>query len=130
MAWLALLAMLIAGPTSTGDRIAASSAAAQALQGPLDGTWRLADAKGRGLYLFQIVDPVTPHASLQGAWRVPDGARSGFVDEVHRGRGSLTLRFRDRDAFVNIDLHLRRFGEWTGVVRRGAVRFAVTMRRS
>jgi hypothetical protein len=130
MVWLALLVMLIAGPTSTGDRIAASGAAAQALQGPLDGTWRLADAEGRGLYVFAIVDPVTPHASLQGAWRAPDGARSGFVDEVHRRRGLLTLRFRDQGAFVNIDLHVRRSGEWSGVVRRGGVRLAVTMRRS
>jgi hypothetical protein len=129
-AWPVLLALLAAPPAPTGERIAAAAAAAQALQGPLDGTWLLSAAGGRTLYLFQIVDPVTGGAGLQGAWRDLEGARSGFIDEVHCGGGRLALRFGDQGGAIDVSLRPKRGGEWSGWLRRGDQRVAVTLRRN
>ncbi len=62
------LLVLAAPAPDVGARIHASDQAAQALQGPLDGAWTLTEAGGRGLYAFQLVDPVGG-GPLQGAWR-------------------------------------------------------------
>ena len=68
-----IAALLLAATTPAdpvGARIAASSQAAQALQGPLDGTWVLRDGAGRAVLILQIVDPAGGGA-LSAAWRAP-----------------------------------------------------------
>ena len=74
-AGLALAAVLPAGPPGelAGDatfeaRISQSVAAAQRLQGSVDGQWLLFDAKGVRLYRPRLVDPPGGHDPLQGAW--------------------------------------------------------------
>jgi len=105
-----------------GGRIAASAAAAQSLQGPLDGTWTLADGRGRTLFVFQIADPPTGGVALQCAWRDPSGGL-GFATCVRRGR-RLTLRFGARE----VDLEHRE--AWRGVLREAGRTRAVALRRS
>jgi hypothetical protein len=123
------LLLLAFAPVSPDARIAASAAAAEALQGPLDGAWALTDAGGRTLYVLQIVDPVGGRARLQAAWRRPDGARTGFVEAADRAAGRLTLRFTDQGAAVKLVLRRRDRARWSGELRRGHERRAVTMLR-
>lgn len=110
---IAALLLLAAAPSSRGDRIAASAAAAQALQGPLDGTWTLADAHGRALYVIQIVDPVSGGADLQAAWRSPGPAGALGEATARRTGDRLSLRLGDRGPQVA----LRRVSRdlWRGV---------------
>ena len=76
-----------------GARIADSARAAQALQGRWDGAWVLRDVRGRALLMLQIVDPVGGGAPA-AAWREPgDGGAAGYVDEIARTAGGLTLVF-------------------------------------
>ena len=73
-------------PTNLGVRIYQSAAAAQVLQGPLDGTWNLGDRHGMILFRLRIVD--TGGRRLQAAWSGIGGMRKlGPVDaiEVHTG---------------------------------------------
>ena len=117
---------LIASPAlaqdEVGNQIAASAAAAQALQGPLDGTWTLADQRGRPILTLQIGDPPTGE-SLACAWRDPSGAR-GYADCARRA-GKLEIRLGDGL------LRLGRDGphDWRGVMVRGGRSQAVTLRR-
>ncbi|HXV00358.1 MAG TPA: hypothetical protein VG166_07660 [Caulobacteraceae bacterium] len=113
---------------SPGGRISTSAAAAQALQGPLDGTWVLTSARGRILYVFQVVDPVGGEERLQAAWREAAAGRAGLVDDARRRADRLTLRFTDRAAPVSVALRRRRV-EWSGELRRGSQRRAVTLHR-
>ncbi len=72
-------------------RMKASAAAAQALQGPWDGTWVLSDAHGRRLLVFQITDPADG-GPLTGAWREAGGAgRTGWIDAMERRGDGLDL---------------------------------------
>lgn len=89
------------GPPNARDigyesRMRSSFAAAQGLQGPLDGTWTLVGDDGRELYGFELVD--RSGRELEGAWRDPTrvGAfnGSGFLDGIVRDGGRLTLSFR------------------------------------
>ena len=91
-----IAALLLAATTPAdpvGARIAASSRAAQALQGPLDGTWVLRDGAGRAVLILQIVDPAGGGA-LSAAWRAPgEGGATGYVDAIARRPGGLTFAF-------------------------------------
>ncbi len=74
-------------------RMKASAAAAQALQGPWDGTWVLTDARGRRLLVFQITDPADG-GPLAGAWReAAGGRRTGWIDAIARRGSGLDLSF-------------------------------------
>ncbi|HWA63652.1 MAG TPA: hypothetical protein VG939_19905, partial [Caulobacteraceae bacterium] len=95
-----------APPPTAGDeaayeaRIRASVAAAQGLQGPMDGRWTLVGADGKPLYVFQFVDPPGGYGTLQGAWQNPRRTRGaddlGVVDRVERSGPGLTLIFVSR----------------------------------
>jgi hypothetical protein len=121
-----LVALLAAAPASSNvdARIAASAAAAQALQGPLDGTWVLADHKGRALYVLQIVDP--PSGALQAAWRDPAGAL-GVASRVRRSGDHLEMTF---DASRILSLRRDSGGAWRGRLDRAGRPLAVTLRRA
>ncbi|HEY7852446.1 MAG TPA: hypothetical protein VIB82_05680 [Caulobacteraceae bacterium] len=127
MAPLLAVVLLLAAAPNTDARIAASAAAAQALQGPLDGTWTLAEARGRALYVFQIVDPVSGGANLQAAWRAPgqDGALGQAT--ARRVGDRLSLQLGARGPLVS----LRRLSNdlWRGALRQDGRSRHVLLRR-
>jgi hypothetical protein len=134
--------------TMTEDERAAAVrsayAAAQARRGVLDWRWRLADARGRELYVFQFSDPgdiPDPRSSspfvpvIEGAWRDPrrDGTHqgSGFLDSVRRDGADLVVRFIDHDPDHPqvVTLHPGAEGAWSGAIEGEAPSKAVVMRR-
>lgn len=118
-------------PTLSGEaydnRIRASMAAAQGYQGPLDGGWTLRAADGE-LFALQLVDRGGGRA-VEGAWRdlkhpgAPDG--SGFIDEVQRAGGDVTLRFGTKVAV----LHAAEAGRFAGDLAEGERHQPVTLIR-
>jgi hypothetical protein len=120
-----LMALAQAGG-DVGARIAGSAAAAQSLQGPLDGTWTLTDARGRTLFLFQLVDPASGDGALQVAWR--RGETLGVAQAVRRG-DRLSLTLRDHGEFVRVVLHPYAASRWRGALVRGGRRLAVSLTR-
>ena len=124
--------------------IMAAYQAAEAMQGPLDGLWRLQDGQGRTLFIFSLADaggPPAPlaaapdHPGTEGAWRDPgrvgpaDG--SGFLDIVRRDGGRLTIRFvAGPDGRPQIlTLTAAGDGRWTGQLNDGGARRSVVMSR-
>ncbi len=90
-----LAALALAGQPDgeLGARIAQSAAAAQALQGPLDGNWVLADRKGRERFVLQIVDRAGGGGPLQAAWReAADTGEMGPVAMLQRSRSVRAVR--------------------------------------
>ena len=122
-----MIAFLLAtAPVSPDARIAASAAEAQALQGPLDGTWILADASGRPLYIFQIVDPAGG-GDLQAAWRVPGPVGEVGEATARRAGGRLGLTLGYRGPLVSLS---RVSGDlWRGSLRQGGRSRRVLLRR-
>jgi hypothetical protein len=118
-----LLAAGARAQDAVGQRIAASAAAAQSLQGPLDGSWTLADTRGRTLFAFQIGDTPTRGAGLACAWRDPQGAL-GFAGCTRQGR-RLTLRFGAR----KVDVERRTATLWRGMLRGPEGTRTVALRR-
>lgn len=121
---------------SLGERIGAASAAAEALQGELDGSWRLVDAEGRTLYLFEFTDAAGGQASLSGAWRNPlrppgveDG---GLFTSLQRGPDSLQIAVPSADHSGACKITLQRSGpgEWRGWLRREGAAQRVRLLRS
>jgi len=78
-------------------RIRASVAAAQGLQGPLDGGWTVRDPEGVALYTLQLVDPASGNGPVEGAWRDvrrPGSVGStGLIDTVERSGEAVVVRF-------------------------------------
>jgi hypothetical protein len=78
-------------------RIKASVAAAQGLQGPLDGGWTVRDPEGLALYTLQLVDPASGNGPVEGAWRDvrrPGSVGStGLIDAVERSGEAVVVRF-------------------------------------
>ena len=113
---LALAALIVcltgaaAGQDAVGTRIAQSAAAAERLQGPLDGTWKLLDARGRTLFVFQIGDPPSG-GRLSCAWRTPDG--SPRLAECRRTGARLNIAF-DASGKRRLVLHPARGEVWSG----------------
>jgi hypothetical protein len=124
--------------------IQAAYQAAEALQGPLDGLWRVTDTSGHTLFIFDLSDaggPPAPlaaspdHPEVEGAWRDPDRPRapdaSGFIDSV-RGDGRwVQIRFvagPDRRGEV-VTLKAAANGRWTGELADAVTRHAVIMTR-
>ncbi|MDQ2859433.1 MAG: hypothetical protein M3T55_01635 [Pseudomonadota bacterium] len=134
----ALAVLLIAPPrpdaADVGPRVAAAQAAAQKLQGPLDGSWLLRDAAGRPLYRFEIVDPAGGRGPLTGAWGDARGRRevnAGFIELLSRRAQGLRIRFRaGEEPVISLRLIERSPGAWTGRLNEGGVERAVAMRRN
>lgn len=118
--------------------------AAEAMQGPLDGIWRLTDAGGRTLFIFDLSDPGGPpaplaaspdHPGVEGAWRDPGrpgkADASGFLGAIRRDGGRLSMRFVEGpdQAEATVDLALGRDGVWRGALTGDGPRRAVTMIR-
>jgi hypothetical protein len=116
------------------SRVRGSIAAAQELQGPLDGAWSLTDAAGTKLYAFQMVDPGGGYG-LEGAWRdLRRGAGIGdvgVIDSVQRSGAALTLRFVPREgaAPVSVQLNQTNAGQWTGALSEASGSADVTLVR-
>jgi hypothetical protein len=119
-----LMALAAEPGGDVGARIASSAVAAQGLQGPLDGTWALADGKGHTLFLFQLVDPASGEGALQAAWR--RGETLGVAQTMRRG-DRLLLTLQDQGETVRAVLHRLATSRWRGVLVRGGQRLAVNL---
>jgi hypothetical protein len=129
------------GPMSETDlafesRIRQSVAAAQGLQGPLDGQWTLYDAGGRVLYVFLFVDPAGGRGPLEGAWRDPRRPRGsddlGVVDNLQHAGLTLSLNFVPHPgaAGAAIQLQGQADGRWDGQMTEGGAAQKVSLRRN
>jgi hypothetical protein len=119
--------LLAAAPVSPDVRIAASAAAAQALQGPLDGTWAAQFWSHRNIrtgYTFQIVDTVTRRRALQAAWCSSDGKRCGYVEKIRHSSTALHMKFHDQGIAVDVDLQPSGPRTWRGEIERGDEKFS------
>jgi hypothetical protein len=112
-----------------GERIGQSAAAAEALQGALDGRWWLIDAAGRPLYQLQITDPAEPADALSAAWRDPASSRTGAVSAIHRSGRALRIVFASPgEPDIQVRLALEN-GVWRGAMVQGARRAPVRLTR-
>lgn len=113
------------------QRLRASSASAQGLQGPLDGAWTLR-ASGNELYSLLLVDN---GSALEGAWRDPRrrGAvdSSGFLNDIQRAGSGVTLNFYSAPGagLTTVTLTPTPDGSWTGEIEENGRRRNVTLRR-
>jgi hypothetical protein len=141
MIGLAVALGLAAGPAVAGrpalqatdlaTRMRDSAAAAQALQGPLDGTWTLWDAHRRPLFVFQITDPVGGAGPLEGAWRQAGAsAPAGLIDVMARRADHLVIRFVSAGESTRLCLHRRSDGSWSGEANENGHVLPVALRRS
>lgn len=115
------------------QRLRASYASAQGLQGPLDGTWILS-VDGDDLYTMELVDRSS--GVLEGVWRdlrrTGSISGSGFVEDIQRYGGQLAFRFQPdtRDAPAAVTLAAGPDGRWTGELMRGGKRKPIILRRN
>jgi hypothetical protein len=118
------------------NRIRESAAAAEALQGPLDGAWTLLSAAGTPIYAFQLVDKPGGGAAVEGVWR--DLRRPstpgdiGLIDQIVRGPATLTITLdaTPGQSAVVISLRPAPAGAWSGELKQGASTTAVKLRRN
>lgn len=112
-------------------RVKGSIAAAQNLQGPLDGGWRIVGQDGGQLYALQLVDKAGGYGELEGAWR--DVRRSGavgstgLIEDLRREGSDVVVRFSPRGGQSSV-LTLRPAGyaRWAGeLVEDGQARAVV-----
>ena len=114
-------------------RIRGASAAAQTLQGPLDGRWSLAGQDGVPLYAILFVD--NGRGDLEGAWRdVTRGAgltATGVIDTLSRDGAALNATFQPRtgQSTGSLNLSQRPDGSWTGDLDQGGTRRGVRLLR-
>ncbi|MDP3176002.1 MAG: hypothetical protein Q8M88_16360 [Phenylobacterium sp.] len=116
------------------QRLRASFASAQGMQGPLDGAWTLAAQPGGDLYSMELVD--RNGRPLEGAWRdlkrIGAIGGSGFLEDIQRNGSLLTLRFRPHtgaEAAV-ATLSPGVDGRWSGELLDAAGPRRVTLRRN
>lgn len=115
------------------DRLRSSFAAAQGMQGPLDGAWTLRTRGGQQLYSLQLVDKGL--SQLEGAWRDPrrKGATeaSGFLADIYRSGSQLTASFYPRPGagIATLTLSAGPSGQWTGELTEDGDRTSVTLKR-
>jgi len=118
------------------DRIRDAAAAAESLQGPLDGGWTLVAASGQALYAFQFVDKPGGQDPPEGVWRDlrrPAGPGDiGPIDSLARGPGVLTLSFAAKPGqpAVAVELKSSEGGGWSGRLHEAGVAINVMMRRN
>ena len=112
-------------------RVKGSVAAAQSLQGPLDGGWKITGADGGQIYALQIVDKAGGYGELEGAWRDvrrPGSVGStGLVEDLRRGdSGDIVVRFSPRGGQSSV-LTLRPAGyeRWAGELAENGATVAV-----
>ncbi len=118
------------------QRIRGASAAAQVLQGPMDGAWSLQGPEGDALYSFLFVDPNRPAATLEGAWR--DHRRgegmsaTGVIANLQRTANLLQASFYPKGGAETATLSLiqNADGGWTGQLVQGGVTTPVRMIRN
>ncbi|HTX47863.1 MAG TPA: hypothetical protein VME40_00610 [Caulobacteraceae bacterium] len=131
---------VVAGETVTDnaidDRIRDAAAAAEALQGPLDGSWTLVAASGKALYAFQFVDKPGGQDPPEGVWRdlrrPPGPGDIGLIGSMARGPGSLSLGFAAKPGArpVAIELKSGGSGGWSGQLHEDGVTINVMLRRN
>jgi hypothetical protein len=111
-------------------RVKGSIAAAQSLQGPLDGAWRVTGADGTQLYALQLVDKAGGLGELEGAWRDvrrPGSVGStGLIEELRREGDDIIVRFSPKVGQSSV-LTLRSSGyeRWTGQLAENGGAIAV-----
>ncbi|UAL10600.1 hypothetical protein [Caulobacter segnis] len=111
-------------------RVKGSVAAAQNLQGPLDGGWRITGADGVQLYALQIVDKAGGQGELEGAWRdlrrTGSVGSTGLVEELRRDGDDIVIRFSPKVGESSV-LTLRSAGDerWTGELAENGASVAV-----
>jgi len=118
------------------ERIRSSAAAAEALQGPLDGPWTLISAAGAPIYAFQLVDRPGGQGMVEGVWRdlrrpsMPGDI--GLIDQISRSPTALTITLNASpgQSVVMISLHPDPAGMWSGELREGASTTQVKLRRN
>jgi hypothetical protein len=117
-------------------RIRSSAAAAQALQGPLDGAWTLVSAAGTPVLAFELVDKPGGQGAVEGVWRDlrrPSGPGDiGLIDQIARSPTALTITLNASpgQSVVMISLHPDPGGMWSGELREGADVTQVKLRRN
>ncbi|WP_158278103.1 hypothetical protein [Caulobacter endophyticus] len=118
-------------------RVKGSIAAAQGLQGPLDGGWVLRGADGAALYSLQIADPAGGYGPVEGAWRDlrRTGAvgSTGLIDSIERTYdGGAAVRFMTRPgAGSTLALSAGPDGAWSGrLTEDGAAPTPVSVERT
>ncbi|MDB5455168.1 MAG: hypothetical protein JWP92_753 [Caulobacter sp.] len=115
-------------------RIKSSIAAAQGLQGPLDGGWSVIGPDGAPLLALQIVDRGAGDGVLEGAWRdvrKPGAVGStGLIDSLDHADDTVVAIFSPPGA-QNAQLTLRPLGgaRWAGTLVEGGSSLAVTAER-
>ncbi len=115
-------------------RVKGSIIAAQGLQGPLDGGWKIVGPDNAVLYVLQIVDAAGGSKPLEGAWRNMQKTGSvgstGLIDSLQRSDQDLVVRFSPR-ADQALVLTLRQIDEarWSGELKDGAATLAVVAER-
>jgi hypothetical protein len=114
-----------------GTRMRDSAAAAQVLQGPLDGSWTLSDEHGRALYMLQITDPVGGAGPLEGAWRTGGKTTAeGLIETIRRRSDFLTIQFLADGGVVRVHLRRRANGTWSGEANDKGRPLQVALRRT
>ncbi|PLR18664.1 hypothetical protein SGCZBJ_23720 [Caulobacter zeae] len=118
-------------------RVKGSIAAAQGLQGPLDGGWILRDADGVALYSLQIADPAGGYGPVEGAWRDlrrPGAVGStGLIDSIERTYyGGAAVRFMPRAGVGStLALNVGPDGSWSGrLTQDGAAPTSIAIERT
>jgi hypothetical protein len=117
-------------------RIQGSAAAAQALQGPLDGAWTLVSAAGTPIYGFQLVDRPGGQGPVEGVWRDLRRASTpgdiNLIDQIARGPAALTITLSATPGQSTVMISLRPdpTGLWSGELREGADVTQVRLRRN
>lgn len=112
-------------------RVKGSVAAAQSLQGPLDGGWNINGANGGQIYALQIVDKAGGYGELEGAWRDlrrPGSVGStGLVEDLRREGDTVVVRFSPKGGQSTV-LTLRPSGyeRWAGELAENGQAVAVT----
>ena len=115
-------------------RVKGSIVAAQGLQGPLDGGWKVAGPDGAVLYALQIVDPAGGSGPLEGAWRDVRRAgavgSTGLIETAERAGQTIVFRFNPKPDQTSV-LTLTPGGgpRWSGSLYEGGVNQAVTAER-
>jgi len=108
-------------------RVRGSIAAAQNLQGPLDGGWKIAGPDGAQIYALQIVDKAGGSGELEGAWldvRRPGTLGStGLIEDLRHDDGEMVVRFSPKGGQSSV-LTLRPAGEtrWSGELTENGAR--------
>jgi hypothetical protein len=115
-------------------RIRASVAAAQGLQGPLDGGWTVRSTYGVAVLSLQLVDRGNGYGQLEGAWRSLDGpvSKVGLIDSLDRQPATLTIRISKSPGKPTVVLTLTPAsdGSWSGEIQDEYGVHPVTMRRN